>query len=399
MPMPLDFTALPAPRRVSPEDLISLAQRSGVMLQTIRDSMLQPYPRKQSPMFPSSKVAVLCEMDKTRFGNVLRKGELPVGQQEAPGRMRYFTLADTIAWVKATKPSLAPRPEGKVGKIICVGNFKGGVTKTTTSMVLGQGLTLRHGRKVLLVDLDPQGSTTTFFGINPHAEINAEQTVLPVIEGSQPDLSYAVMPTYWDNLDLIPSSTDLFNAEFLLPAKVHGAGGAAFQFWQVLMNALAPLRKEYDYILLDTAPTLSYLTINALFAADSVIVPVVPDTLSFASMVQFWGLFSDLVDGIKNYQGTEKKTFDSIDIVVTRMQNKAPAMAVRDWVLKTYVDHVLPVEIPETALAMSSSAEFSTAYDFPNWDGNAETYRRIVDQYDRLVDIIDYKTTQLWAAE
>jgi chromosome partitioning protein len=397
--MPLDLATLPAPHRVTADDLIALSQRSRVMLQTIRDSMLQPHPRKQAPMFPSTKLAALCEMDKTRFGNTLRKGELPTGQQEAPGRMRYFDLAEVSSWVKATKPSLITRPEGQDGTILCVGNFKGGVTKTTTSMILGQGLTLRHARKVLIVDLDPQGSTTTLFGINPHAEINADQTVLPVIEGTQPDLSYACMKTYWDNLDLIPSSTDLFNAEFLLPAKVHAQGGASFQFWEVLAKALAPLRKEYDYIILDTAPTLSYLTINAIFAADSVLVPVVPDTLSFASMVQFWGLFSDLVDGIKNYQGAEKKTFDAVDILITRMPNKAPAMVVRDWINKTYGDHVLPVEIPETTLAMSTSAEFSTVYDMPNWDGSAEAYRRIVDQYDRLVDIMDYKTSQLWTTK
>jgi chromosome partitioning protein len=391
----LDQTTLPAAVTVTSDDLLALSERSARMLQKIRDSMLQPHPRKQSPIFPSNKVQYICGIDRTRMSGLLKQGKLPQGQQDAPNKMRKFTLAETIEWVKATrKPPI--RPEGALGKVITIGNFKGGVTKTTTSMMLAQGLALRRGRKVLLIDLDPQGSTTTLFGINPHAEISAEQTVLPVIEGEAADLMGAPMETYWENLDLIPSSTDLFNAEFLLPAKVHG-GDPNFQFWEVLLKAVAPLRKKYDYIILDTAPTLSYLTINALFAADSIIVPVVPDTLSFASMVQFWSLFSDLVGGIKNYDGNEaKKTFDYVDILITRLPNKPPAMVVRDWIIKTYGDHVLPVEIPETTLAMSTSTEFSTVYDLPNWEGSAEAYRRICDPYDRLVDIIDHKTSQLW---
>jgi chromosome partitioning protein len=395
--MQLDLTPPPT-SSVTAEDLLALSERSGRMLQKIRDSMLQPHPRKQAPRFPSNKVQGICEIDKTRMAYLLKKGGLPQGTQESPGRMRQFTLGETIEWAKATlKPE--PRPAGVKGKVITIGNFKGGVTKTTTSMMLGQGLSLRRGRKVLLIDLDPQGSTTTLFGINPHAEIEAEQTVLPLIEGSQSNLSYAPMATYWDNLDLIPSSTDLFNAEFLLPAKVHQED-AKFKFWEVIFNGLEPLRDKYDYIIIDTAPTLSYLTINALFAADSIIVPVVPDTLSFASMVQFWGLFSDLVKEIKNFGGSNAtKKFDYIDVLITRMPNKPSAAIVRDWIIKTYGDHVLPVQIPETALAMTTSTEFSTVYDMPNYDGSAEAYRRICEPYDRLIDIVDHKSCQLWSQQ
>jgi chromosome partitioning protein len=382
--------------KVTGKDLIRLASRSGAMLQKIRDSMLQPHPRKQSPIFPSNKLQALLGIDKTKMQSLLRSGKLPGGSQDAPGRMRHFSLSETMKWVNAVRKPIA-RPNGVKGKVITIGNFKGGVTKTTTSMILAQGLTMRHGRKVLIVDLDPQGSTTTFFGINPHAEIEAEQTILPLIEGTESDLRFAPMKTYWENLYLIPSATDLFNAEFILPAKVN-LGDASFKFWQVLRDGLMPLLDEYDYIILDTAPTLSYLTINALFAADGIIVPVVPDTLSFASMVQFWSLFSDLINGIKDFKGAEgQKVFDYIDILITRMPNKPSAQIVRDWINKTYGEHVLPVEIPETALAMATSTEFNTVYDMPNWEGSIESYRRICDPYDRLVDIIDQKTSHNWS--
>lgn len=392
--MKLDMVPLPT-LSVSADALLAISKRSAKMLQKIRDSMLQPFPRKQAPVFPSNKVQALCGIDKAKMSYLLKKGELPQGTQSAPGRMRSLTLGETIEWVKKTVNPPA-RPIGVKGKVITVGNFKGGVTKTTTAMMLAQGLALRRARKVLIIDLDPQGSTTTLFGINPHAEIGPEQTVLPLIEGKKTDLSYGPIETYWNNLDLIPSSTDLFNAEFLLPAKVHQED-ASFMFWQVLRSGIEPLLEKYDYVIIDSAPTLSYLTINALFAADSIIVPVVPDTLSFASMVQFWSLFSDLVTGLMQRKSINSdKVFDYIDILITRIPNKPSALIVRDWILKTYGDHVLPVQIPETSLAMTISTEFATVYDMPNYEGNAEAYRRIVEPYDKLVDIVDQKTCTLW---
>lgn len=383
------------PLTVNGDDLTALAERSGRMLQKIRDSMLQPFPRKQAPTFSSGKVQSICGIDKTRMNYLLTK-DFPQGQQTAKGRQRVFSLEDTIKWVRGTNGKDKQRPEGVLGKVIAVANFKGGVTKTTTSMILAQGLSVRHGRKVLIIDLDPQGSTTTFFGINPHAEVEADQTILSLIDNSQPDLTYAPMSTYWTGVDLIPSSTDLFNAEFILPAKVNSED-PTFEFWSVLDKGLAPLLPLYDYIIIDSAPTLSYLTINALFAANSIIVPVVPDTLSFASMVQFWSLFSDLISGLKgSSKGSKQKTFDYIDILITRMQPKSSAQMVRDWIVKTYGDHVLPVEIPETALAMTTSVEFATIYDMPNYQGSATSYQRICDPYDRLVDIVDSKSCLLW---
>lgn len=395
----MDIGTVGLPQQVNADDLIGLADRSGRMLKKIRDTMLQPFPRKEAPVFPSNKMQAICGIDKTRYSTLLKAGKLPQGTQDKPGRMRRFSLAETIEWAKYTlKPPV--RPEGVKGKVITIGNFKGGVTKTTTSVMLAQGLSLRRGRKVLIIDLDPQGSTTTLFGIHPHAEVEASQTVLPVIDGSAQNLLGLPQKTYWDNLDLIPSSTELFNAEFILPSKVH-KGEGNFNFWEVLSKAIEPLKDEYDYIIIDTAPTLSYLTINALFAADAMIVPVVPDTLSFASLVQFWQLFSDLVSGIESNRATPK-TFDFIDVLITRIPNtsdRRPAAGIaRDYIINTYGQHVLPVQIPETELFRTTSTEFRTVYDMPDYGGSADSYRRIADPYDQFVDIIDEKICRLWRA-
>ncbi|MFP3656551.1 ParA family protein, partial [Burkholderia sp. SIMBA_052] len=83
-------------------------------------------------------------------------------------------------------------------------------------------------------------------------------------------------------------------------------------FWAILRKGLEPLRKKYDYIILDTAPSLSYLTLNALMAADSMVMPLVPESLDFISSVSFWGLFSDIA---ANFMEKESdKVYDFISV-------------------------------------------------------------------------------------
>jgi len=384
------------PGKTTPEDLVKLAGLSDFMLKKIRDEILEPFPRKEAPMVPSARVQEICGIDTQRMAYVLKKGELPQGKQARPGGPRQFTVEEAIQWVNA---ELKPVQRRGPGKVIAVANFKGGVTKTTMSTILAQGLVLRRGRKVCHIDLDPQGSATTLYGINPHAEVDASQTIMPLIEAylNQEPFNLAGMPqkTYWPNLDLIPSSTDLFNAEFMLPARA-SAGVPGVRFENVLHEGIEALREEYDYIILDTAPTLSYLTINAIFAADGVIIPVVPDVLAFASMVQFWHLFSDLVTGMAARGAESRKEFDFIDILVTRMTPKPAAKAVQAWISQLYGSRVIPVDIPETDVARNTNMRFATVYDIAVYEGGAETLRRIRSPCDQFVDRVDDKVAGLW---
>jgi chromosome partitioning protein len=389
---------LSRPDETTAEDLLLLANRSTVMLKKIRDEVLKPEPRKIPPLVSSTRVQEMCGIDRKRMSYALSTTSLPKGQQARVGGLRTFTLEEAIEWVKAERK---PTPRKGRGKVVTVANFKGGVTKTTTSTLLAQGLSMRCGRRVLHIDLDPQGSATTLYGYNPHAEIEAEDTVIPLIQayvdGADFDMRQLPVRSYWPNLDLIPASPQLFNAEFMLPARANLAKPGDLRFEQVLHKGLLPLLDEYDYIIIDTAPTLSYLTINAVFAADGVIVPVVPDMLSFASMVQFWHLFSDLVTGMEEFGDAEKKRFEFVDVLVTRVQPNKPATRVlQQWIANLYGHRVIPVEIPETDLARNTSTHFQTIYDIDKYEGGLETLRRIRNPIDQFVDLVDAKASASW---
>ena len=147
-----------------------------------------------------------------------------------------------------------------MGKIIAVTNQKGGVGKTTTSVNLSAYLA-EKGKRVLLADIDPQGNATS--GLGKAGE--GEYTIYDVLIGNA-DAQSAVLHTDFGALDLLPTAIELAGAEIEL------VGVADRE--QLLKNALAPLRDQYDYILIDCPPSLSLLTINSLTAADSVLIPI-----------------------------------------------------------------------------------------------------------------------------
>ncbi|MCB5897911.1 MULTISPECIES: sporulation initiation inhibitor protein Soj [Bacillus cereus group] len=148
-----------------------------------------------------------------------------------------------------------------MGKIIAIANQKGGVGKTTTSVNLGAGLA-QVGKKVLLVDIDAQGNATTGVGIE---KSELDQCIYNVLV-EDADVQGVIQKTATENLDVLPATIQLAGAEIELVPTISREVR--------LQRALQLVRDEYDYIIIDCPPSLGLLTINALTAADSVIIPV-----------------------------------------------------------------------------------------------------------------------------
>jgi chromosome partitioning protein len=157
-----------------------------------------------------------------------------------------------------------PRPLTAHGgaTVIAMCNQKGGVGKTTTTINLGAALA-EYGRKVLLVDFDPQASMTVGLGINPNDQ---DLTIYNLMMESRIPLDEVIIPSNLPGVDLIPSNIDFAGAEMQLINEVARE--------QVLARALEPALATYDIILIDCQPSLGLLTVNALAASDGVIVPM-----------------------------------------------------------------------------------------------------------------------------
>lgn len=373
-------------------DIIEQAERASYMMGAIRGALLAPENRKKAPTFNATQLAALCNVDRNQIVYRLGKGDLPVGTINESGNRREFNLEEALPWVREYRAKQL-RPKGAEAVCIAVANFKGGVGKTTTAMTLAQGLSLK-GHRVLVIDCDPQGSLTTLFGILPDTEVEDEHTILPVCLGIETSIEPAIQATYWSGLDLVCAAPLLFAAEFGLPARQMNEEG--FEFWNVLNVALDDIRDRYDVIIIDTPPALSYVTINALMASDGILMPLPPNALDAASAAQFWRLFSDLAGQLVEQRGVTKE-FDFVRVLLTRVDSQdSTAATVRDWINKTYEGKVLPAEIPKTTVAASSSAEFGTIYDVGKYEGNQRTYKRALDAYDRVTELLEEIIRATW---
>jgi chromosome partitioning protein len=380
-------------QRQSLEDIEVQAQKIAGMMAHIRLHMLAPTAVKLAPNLGTAQLAELCGVDKAKIAYRLTRGDLPPGSIQ--GNRREWTMAESQHWSRDFRAAHL-RPRGAAGITITVANFKGGVAKTTSAVTLAQGLSMK-GHRVLLLDLDPQGSATTLFGVLPDAEVEVANTAMPLFAGDYESLGYAIRPTYWPNIDLVCAAPLLYSAEFILPARQ--AKDPGFEFWRVLDRGLDETREEYDVIVIDTPPSLSYLTINALMAADGVIMPLPPSALDFASSAQFWDLFSDLCNNLIRSRGKDK-SFEFIDVLLSRVEaSDAASSVVRRWVLEGYGDKVLPIEIPKTAVAATASAEFGTVYDLPRGSVNSKTFARARDAYDRMCELIEQQIEAVWARQ
>ena len=185
-----------------------------------------------------------------------------------------------------------------MGRVIAFANQKGGVAKTTTTLNLGVAFA-EQGMKVLLVDLDPQGNLTMSQGLNPDS---IERSMFDVLVHRVPIQEVI----HQQEVDLAVSSIDLAGAELALSSMIGRE--------RALEKALAPVKENYNYILIDTPPSLGLLTINALVASDGVIVPVQCEYLSLRGLVQLENTLSMIRENLNpevEIQGILPTMFDN----------------------------------------------------------------------------------------
>ena len=165
---------------------------------------------------------------------------------------------------RRTRPIPEPEPLKSHGpaRVVALCNQKGGVGKTTSTINLGAALT-EYGRRVLLVDFDPQGALSVGLGVQPH---QLDRTVYDVLMESSVGLDDVLLKTHVPGMDLVPSNIDLSAAEVQLVNEVARE--------QTLARALTPALPDYDLVLIDCQPSLGLLTVNALTAADEVVIPL-----------------------------------------------------------------------------------------------------------------------------
>ena len=388
--------AKPIPRsRVTLAHITAMQEQTALTMDKLKSNAFMPNFGKTAPSYNATQLARLCGMSASSMLRMLERATeegLPAGESH-DGKQRLFSVQAARQWIQRLSKGYYKRPEGTPGTTIAIANFKGGVGKTTITVNLAQGLSLL-GYRVLVIDLDPQGSATSLLGHTP-LSIEVEQTFLPLAGGERDSIAESVISTYWDGVDLVAGNTALHSAEFYLPARVLEAQrtGAVFNFEEVLNTGLNSVRDAYDFILIDNPPQLGYSTLNALWAADAVLMPIVPEGLSVMSSSQFWTMFDELSSGVVSLGGREKD-WAWIGVLPSMMASKPQFQVMMRYIRDAYGNAVMRSEVPDTAVVQVGGMRLKTVYDFAKYVGDVKTYARARDAFDELVREVEQLTME-----
>jgi chromosome partitioning protein len=360
----------------------------------------------------------LIPVAPAHFRRVLRQNvELPQGRSETEGGAKWFTF-DEVLQLRAhfgaegskAKDYLPYRPKGLPAKVVAVANFKGGVGKTSTAAHLAMSAAL-DGYKVLVIDLDSQGSMTsilngqvadewqtvfpliarhyaTYLRSENQRRLDRGEAPLPLDDTLDEALKIApadlVRPTHWPNIDLIGAQLNLYWSEFQIPVWRMAARG--WKLWDALSQALeeSGLLDSYDLVVLDTPPALGYLTINGLTAADILIVPTGASFVEFDSTGRFFDMLHAAFESIEDGENMAARAlgrpelrfeWDAVQTVITRYDGSQQAEMA--GLMQAYLGRRLsPFRQDFTALIGQSGETANGIYEADYRDFNRDTYAR-----------------------
>ncbi|MEL6522015.1 MAG: AAA family ATPase [Pseudomonadota bacterium] len=348
--------------------------------------------------------------------------DLPQGVGESGSK--WFSLEDILTLrnhfakegssVREYQPY---RPKGLPAKVIAVANFKGGVGKTTTAAHIAMSAAL-DGYRVLVLDLDSQGSMTSILGGTVEDEwqtafpliardfartAEAEnrvreasgQRALPFDETLKEALEVSprnlIQKTHWPNIDLIGAQLNLYWAEFQVP--VWRMSLRSWPLWDALGNALGEdqILTDYDIVVLDTPPALGYLTINALSAADILLVPLGASFLEFDSTGRFFDMLYSTFASIEDGENEARRgsnlpqiqfEWDAVRTLITRFD--ATQQADMANVMQAYFGDFMTAHRQDlTAMVGQAGEQVNGIYEADYRDFNRETYVRGRETFDR----------------
>ena len=357
-----------------------------------------PDKRKRLRSFTITEIAELLDVDRSEL--LAARGQSDQGRFQ-PRMLLSFRDVQTArqALGKASNDRrFQPKRNQEKGEslaIIAFANFKGGSGKTTSAVHFAQHLAL-SGYRVLVVDLDSQGSATALFGINPGQEVTEANSFTGWLEGGRASLSSLPLKTYWPSIDLLAGGPVLQQAEFALAQRAAMHDGSTTPHWAELARYLAAVQEQYDVVVLDTRPDVNMLMVNALHTAIGVVVPTQATMVDLSSTGEFFGFLAGYIDQMKPLIGSAAPEFGFTKVLVTRfLPAERSQVALWDLLKTRFGEALLPQPMLHTAVMGTAGVGKETIYEYePANDRKA--YDRAISSLLSVNRLIEAEILRFW---
>lgn len=384
--------------------IVRHAELLSAQLQHLRTRMYPPQASKSLRSFMTHEVSRLTSIPESTLKTMSIDGKGPL-----PSRLDNNHRAYTLSQINelrrlfaAQKPTEALRflPRRRPNEhlqVIGITNFKGGSAKTTTSLHLAHYLGLQ-GFRVLAIDLDPQASLSAMFGAQPEMDVGENETIYAALrhDSHRRPFREVIRKTYFDGVDLVPGNIEVMEYEHEVPRVIGNRGAAGGLFFERLREVIAEVDDDYDVVVLDTPPSLGFLTLGAIYASTGLVVTVHPAMLDVASMSQFLLMMSDLIQVIEDAGATLQQDF--FHYLLTRHNpNDQPQTQVVAMLRHLFVDEVLmPTAIESTAIEAAGLAKRSL-YELEPGEIGRDTFKRARESVDAVNESILGLMNKAWS--
>lgn len=369
------------------DKLKSDAERLSDALKHMSKLFLAPQEEKTLRSFSSSEVAELLRVSDGYLRKAHFDGRIPEVQQ-GPGNKRLYTAQDIleirrILAQNAKDPFqfLPGRRPGDKLQIWSTVNFKGGSSKTTTTVTLAMRLASR-GYRVALLDSDPQASLTTFFGYQPEIDFLEGGTLYDAIRYNDGDvtrrpLTELIRKTYFPNLDLVPGGIMLSEFETETPTAL--SRGEQPVFFNRIRDSLRQVEDDYDIVLIDCPPQLGYLTMSAICASTSLLMTVIPERVDIASASQFLTMASGVLEVLHANGGIG--TYDNFAYLLTRFDTAISTQQdLAEWLRQLLGDSILKTPFVKSSAVSEAGLSQKTIWEVDlAATKNRKTYDRAIE--------------------
>lgn len=361
-------------------------------LQARREQMYPPNAQKGLRYFMTHEVSKLTSIPESTLKLMSNEGKGPL-----PARLENNHRAYTLGQINELRrlfadqrPSealkyLPHRRAGEHLQVLAIANFKGGSAKTTTSAHLAHYLAL-YGYRVLAIDLDPQASLSAMFGAQPELDVQHNETIYAALryDEERRPIQEVIRPTYFTGIDLIPGNIEVMEYEHETPRMLASRRAEPDGlFFERLRVALSEVEHNYDVVLLDTPPSLGFLTLGAIYASTGLLVTVHPAMLDVMSMSQFLLMMGDLISVIRTAGADMQQDF--LRYIVTRHDPLDHSQVhVVSMLRHLFGDAVLTSTAVESAAIETAGLAKRTLYELESGNVSAATVKRARESVDAV---------------